>query len=161
MLKRPGGRHPIYSALGIGSPMLRACAALAAIEREWHRIVGPALALRSRPTAYEDGVLVVAVEGQLALQDMNFKKRQIIAAIRDNTWLDLSDIKIEPGRKTTHQATVMPAQRARRITPVKIDATALERLSGEILSAYPDLDPALAASIARCRLISGGQGQQR
>jgi hypothetical protein len=161
VLKRPGGKFPIYSALGIGSPIMRTCAALAAIEREWHRIVGDALARRSRPTSWENGVLVVAVEGHAALQDMNFKKRQIITKIRDNAWLDLSDMRIEPGRPGRYPATVTPATRARRAAPARIDPEALERLSGEILSAHPDLDPALAASIARCRLISGGIGKKR
>jgi hypothetical protein len=160
VLKRPGGRHPIYSALGIGSPIMRTCAALAAIEREWHRIVGHALAQRSRPSSYDNGVLVVAVEGHSALHDMNFKKRQIIAKIRDNAWLDLSDMRIEPGRPAGGPLASMPAPRARRAAPARIDPDELERLYGEILSAHPDLDPSLAVSIARCRLMSGGKKRQ-
>jgi hypothetical protein len=164
VLKRQGGRHPIYSALGIATPIMRTCAALAAIEREWHRIVGYALAQRSRPISYENGVLVVVVQGHSALQDMNFKKRQFIAEIRKNAWLDLSDMRIEPGHPGRLPIAVAFPPRARCAAPAKIDPAALERLSCEILSNHPDLDPDLAASIARCRLMSardGGKKRQR
>jgi hypothetical protein len=140
---------------------MRTCAALAAIEREWDRIVGRALAQRSRPTSYEDGVLVVAVEGHSALQDMNFKKRQIITVIRDNAWLDLSDMRIEPGHSARHPIAAMPTPRARRASIARINPEALEKLYGEILFAHPDIDPALAASIARCRLMAARGGGKK
>jgi hypothetical protein len=162
-MKRQGGKRPIYSALGIGSPILRICAALSAIEREWPRIVGHALAARSFPKAFEDGVLVVSVEGHSAFQDMNFRKNQIMREIRDNAWLKLCDIKVETGRKTRARDSAIALRSAKRKTAPRIDPEAVEKISGEILSAYSDLDPELARSIARCRLMSGGRdknGQQ-
>ncbi|MDR1514203.1 MAG: DUF721 domain-containing protein [Synergistaceae bacterium] len=158
-MKRTGGKRPIYSALGIGSPLMRTCTALAAIEREWARIVGPALARRSRPTSYEDGVLVVSADGHAALQDMNFRKRQIIMEIRKNAWLELSDLKIETGRPYSQNMAHLPHPAKRTAPPKRIDPEALEKLSGEILSAHPDLPPELASSIARCRLMSAGEGR--
>jgi hypothetical protein len=152
-MKRTGGKRPIYSALGIGSPIMRTCTALAAIEREWHRIVGAALAQHSQPTSYEDGVLVVSVDRHTAFQDMNFRKMRIIMEIRKNAWLDLRDLKIETGRPPKFQISESPQGPAKRTRARHADPEATLKLSGEILSSYPDLPPELAASIARCRLM--------
>jgi hypothetical protein len=156
-MKRQGGGRPIYSALGIDSPILRICAALSAIEREWHRIVGHALAARSYPKAFEDGVLVVSVDGYSALQDMNFRKSQIMRAIRDNARLKLCDLKVETGSPMKLQCHALPPSAERRKNAPRIDPEALDKLSGEILSAHSDLDPELARSIARCRLMTSGR----
>ena len=153
-MRKRGEKRPIYSALGIDSPILRICAALTAIEREWPRIVGRALAARSFPKAFEDGVLVVSVDGHSALQDMNFRKNQIINEIRKNAWLRLSDIRTETGRAARLQSPA-PPRAPRGKASFRVDGEAVENLAGEILSAYSDLDPELARSIARCRLITG------
>jgi hypothetical protein len=98
-VKREGGERPVYSAIGIDSPFMRTCSALLAVEIEWRRIVGGALASRSFPKAYEDGVLVVCVDGAAAMQDMNFKKNAIVREIRTKASLKIDDIRVEFGRR--------------------------------------------------------------
>ena len=116
--------------------------------------MGSALAARSFPKAFEDGVLVVSVDGHSALQDMNFRKNQIINEIRKNAWLRLSDIRTETGRAARLQSPA-PPRAPRRRASLRVDDEAVEKLAGEILAAYSDLDPEIARSIAKCRIISG------
>jgi hypothetical protein len=78
--------------------MLKLCESLARVEREWPSLAGEALARRSFPRAFEDGVLIVSVENRFALQDMNFKKSAVLKRIREETPLRLKDIKTEMGR---------------------------------------------------------------
>jgi hypothetical protein len=152
---RPGGKRPIYSALNAGSSILRVCSALSIIEREWPRIAGQALAARSSLVSFEDGILVISVDGQAALQDMNFKKNAILKEIRSKARLKLNDLKIETGRPASTTRAANPTGGAkRRARAPRIDLDAEEALKNEILAQHEDLDPKLAATIARCRLIS-------
>ncbi|MDR1944476.1 MAG: DUF721 domain-containing protein [Synergistaceae bacterium] len=162
-MKRPGGERPIYSVIGVGSPMLKVCAALSVIEREWARIVGDALASRSCPISYDDGVLVVFVQGQSALQDINFKKNAIIKEIRTKALLKLNGLKVEIGHNGTSGAAAATPRPARLRASPRVDPEAEEALRDNILSAHADLPPELAGAIARCRIISerAARGKKR
>jgi hypothetical protein len=153
-MKRAEGCRPVYSALGIGTPILRVCAALSAIEREWPGIVGHALASRSSLKSYGDGVLVVSVDGQAAVHDMNFKKNEIVREIRNKVRLKLNDLKIETDRPRRLTSAADQSRPRKRRAAAKIDQAALESITDEILSSYSDLTPELARSIARCRLMT-------
>ena len=88
---------PIYRVLGGTRSFFSLCATLSMIEMEWKLIVGDALAKRSGPKSFEDGVLVVAVENKSAEKDMNFRKGAILREIRTKTSLSLKDIRTEIG----------------------------------------------------------------
>jgi hypothetical protein len=133
---------------------MKVCYALAALEKEWPRIVGPALASRSLPKSWENGVLVVLVDGHAALQDINFRKNAIMSEIRTKAKLKLEDMKIEQGYRQKRVGFRPSAPRPRIARAPRVDPQAEESLKNEILTAHSDLDPELAGLIARCRLAS-------
>jgi hypothetical protein len=138
----------------------RLCVSLAALEREWRFVVGDALADRSCPKMFEDGVLVVSVTGQSVMQDIGFKKAAIRRAIRDKISLEIKDIRAEIGRLNRTVPEPPPRRRAR---PPRRDGTAgrkIDDMCRDIMSRHEGLDPELALRIARCRVI-GGQARRR
>jgi len=53
-----------------------------ALATAWGRVAGPDLALRTRPVAFRDGVLVVEVDGAALLQEVRgFRARELLAAL--------------------------------------------------------------------------------
>lgn len=138
--------------IGASSPITRLCMALAAVEQEWRRIVGDALARRSSPSAYQDGVLYITVDSQAVLHDMNFKKNAIAREIRTKVLLNVESVKIEIGSvRRPSRPAVLP-----RSTPLKKVCLDEERLCAcrdEILSVYSEMDPELAKSIARAKML--------
>ncbi|GHV54390.1 hypothetical protein FACS1894216_14310 [Synergistales bacterium] len=155
MKKREGGVCHLSSAVGARHPVVRLCAVLSGVEREWPRIVGDALARRSFPDSYEEGVLTIAVDGPSAMQDMNFKKNAIMRELQAKAGLRIEAVKIElgfkrgeiPSRTNRSYITRLPAARA-------VDPLKEEKLTSEILAEYEDIAPETARSIARCRLMS-------
>lgn len=152
-MRSPSNRErPIYALVGAAYPVAKLCMVLATVEREWRRIVGEALAERSAPSGYCDGVLRVTVDSQAVLHDMNFKKNAIAREIRAKARLNVESVKIEIGHVRRSNATpVMPRRRPPRKTAV--DEERAEALRGEILAQHSDMDPELARRIARVRAI--------
>jgi hypothetical protein len=144
----------IYGALGQSKLFFGLCAALSAVERDWASIAGKALASRSAPRAFDDGVLIVTVENSSVQQDMNFKKKAILEAIFEKTSLKLKDMRTEIGRMP--RRGVMPAKpaavpRKKKGAPVEYGPE-LELIKAEIMAKNPDLEIKLAEIIAQCRL---------
>jgi hypothetical protein len=153
--KREGGIRHLSSAVGARHPVVRLCAILSGVEREWPRIVGDALARRSFPDSYEEGVLTVAVDGPSAMQDMNFKKSAIISELRAKAGLRIENIKIERGFKRGESPSrTNRAYITRPPAPRVVDPSKEENLTSEILAEHEDISPETAGSIARCRLMS-------
>lgn len=154
-MKREGGEQTIYDALDQSKSFLGLCAALFAVERDWASIAGKPLASRSVLRAFDDGVLVVAVENSSVQQDMNFKKKAILEAIFGKTSLKLKDIRTEVGRVPRRAAVqAKPAQPS----PRRKDAPAahgpeLELIKAEIMAQNPGMEAKLAEIIARSRLV--------
>lgn len=159
------GEQSIYRALAeqSSSQLMRLCMLLSMLEREWPSIVGERLASRSAPVAFAEGVLTVAVDGQAALQDMNFKKGAILRHIRAKIRLEAGDIRTEIGRprRGTPQ---LPARHRSAPTPrrKRLDPAAESAHRAEIVSRHGDIDPRLADVLARCRaaLREDGGGKQ-
>jgi hypothetical protein len=143
----------IFSALSRSEPFFARCMTLSMIEQEWKSIAGEALARRSGPKAYENGVLVVAVENRSAEQDMNFKKNAILKEIRAKTFLKLKDIRTEICRVKRKTVNVARPSLARRKKPRVISGPELEAQVGEIMERNPKLKPETAYAAARCRLV--------
>lgn len=154
-----GHERPIYSTLSAAgdiTSLASLCAALRTLESEWAQIVGASLSRRSAPASYENGVLLVVVDCQAAMQDMNFKKASLARIIRERSLLRVDDIRVEVGR---------PAKTARKITgggrgatatrrSRQLDEATVEALALEISAEHPQIDPELAEILARCRMMS-------
>jgi hypothetical protein len=131
------------------------CAALSTLEREWRTIAGEALAQRSSLKSFEEGVLVVSVTNQSALQDISFRKTSIRKEILRKLSLNISDIRAEigkaAGKSASHKTDKNTRRQPRR--SLSVDERAVDSLSADIMSRYSDIDPELARRIARCRIM--------
>lgn len=144
--------RPIFAMLGASSSITRLCMALATIEQEWRRIVGDSLARRSSPSSYQDGVLHIAVDSQAVLHDMNFKKNAIAREIRTKVLLNVESVKIEIG-SVRPPSLPSVATRGAPLKKISLDEERLCACRDEILSAYAEMDPELAKSIARAKML--------
>jgi hypothetical protein len=153
MRREKSSSRPIYDVLSdpLTASVSSLCMALSAIEREWRAIAGDRLAYRTAPKALEGNVLVVAADGQAALQDLNFKKSALVRKISAGARIELRDIRVELG--AAPRASACPALRPAPRAP-QTDPEAVESLAVEILSSYGDIDPELARTIARCRVAT-------
>jgi hypothetical protein len=155
-LRREGGDlKSINEELGSYGSIFGLCADLASVENNWPSIAGDALARRSAPRSFKDGVLVVAVQDKLVQQDINFKKNAIIKEINANTVLALRDIRAEVGLPLKKTVPRGGGKKRRRRAPPAAKGPELERVKNEILECHPAMDEELAAAIARCRAVSG------
>lgn len=150
------GERTLSNAMGDLQSIMGLCMELSRMEREWQSIVGPVLGRRSSPVSYDDEVLVVAVDGQAALHDMNFRKSAIMREIRTRVSLKVRDMRLQTGnpRRTEISAPKSAAKFAprRRRAP---DESVVEAIYECLLREYTGLDPRLARIIARCRAASG------
>jgi hypothetical protein len=153
--RKGGGLKSINEELGSYGSIFGLCADLASVENNWPSIAGDALARRSAPRSYEDGVLVVTVQNKLVQQDINFRKSAIIKEINTNTVLALRDIRAEVGLPLKKTAPRGGVKKRRRRVPPAAKGPELERAKSEIMERHPALDEELAAAIARCRAITG------
>lgn len=151
--KRGGGEQPVYSFMAAAYPLARLCMILSTVEREWEKIVGRPLAFRSSPKAFEDGVLFVTVDSHAVLHDMNFRKNAIVREIRTKALLPVRDVKIEIG-KIKRENPVRETTARRQNRKQDIDPSLEEKVTAEILAIHEDMNPELARSIARCRIMS-------
>jgi hypothetical protein len=143
--------NSIHGALGPLSSFFGLCATLYAIEEEWPEVAGDALARRSAPRSYDDGVLVVAVENRLVQQDMNFRKNSILRAIALKTSLNLKDIRAEiaplaRGRSPERHPPSSSARRRPEVAGPEVDA-----MKAGIMERHPNISERLAEAIAICR----------
>jgi hypothetical protein len=128
------------------------------MEREWRSIVGDALADRSAPRMFEDGVLVVTVAGQSALQDLNFRKGAIRSAILNRASLEIKDIRAEIGRVNARPPRRSKSAPLAPCVPRRLGDAEGERIGeacANIMSRHSGLDPELVMRIARCRVMRG------
>ncbi len=152
MSRTSNRERPIYAIVGAGAPIAKLCMVLATIEREWRRIVGDALAERSAPCGYCDGVLHIAVDSQAVLHDMNFKKNTIVREIRTKARLNVEGVRIEIGRvRRTNATQLMPRYKPPK--KITVDESRVQLFCDEILSQHADMDPELARRIARVRMM--------
>ena len=154
-MRTPGHERPIYGTLSEVTSIATLCAALRTIESEWVQIVGVPLSKRSAPASYENGVLLVNVDCQAALQDMNFKKMALARSIRERSLLRVDEIRIEVG--TPPRAARVPHGRNGQAAPVrtrKVDEAVVEALALEISREHPHIEPQLAVILARCRAMA-------
>lgn len=160
-MRREGGAlKSIYETLGSYGNIFGLCADLASVENNWASIAGEALARRSSPRSFEDGVLVVAVENKLVQQDINFRKNAIIKEINANTVLALRDIRTEVGLPLKKAGGRGGGKKRRRKAPPAAKGDELERVKNEIMECHPALGEELAEAIARCR-ASGGRARRK
>jgi hypothetical protein len=152
----PEGRErPLYSILSSSESLFGLCAALSAIEQEWSSFAGDALARRSRPRSFADGILIVAVENGSAQKDIYFRKEAIKKVIYAKVSLRLKDIKAEIGR-VAKERLIPSGSGLRRRAPRNrkiVEGPALEALISEIMECHPGMNPELAGTIARCRIM--------
>ncbi|MDR0764236.1 MAG: DUF721 domain-containing protein, partial [Synergistaceae bacterium] len=130
------------------------------VENNWASIAGDAIARRSRPRSFEDGVLVVAVQNKLVQQDINFRKSAIIKEINANTVLALRDIRAEVGLPLKKAGARDGGKKRRSRAQPAANGPELERMKSEIMERHPALSEELAEAIARCR-ASGHKARQR
>jgi hypothetical protein len=149
--REEGGLKSIYETLGSYGSIFGLCADLASVENNWASIAGDAIARRSAPRSFEDGVLVIAAQNKLVQQDINFRKSAIIKEINANTVLELKDIRTEVGLPLKKTVPRGGGKKRRRRAPQAAKGPELERMKSEILERHPDLGEDLAAAIARCR----------
>jgi hypothetical protein len=124
---------------------------LASVENNWPSIAGDAIARRSSPRSFEDGVLVVAAQNKLVQQDINFRKNAIIREINANTVLALRDIRAEVGLPLQKTSLRGGGKKQRRRATPAAKGPEHERVKNEIMERHPALGEELAAAIARCR----------
>lgn len=160
MKREGGGIKSINEELGSYGGLFGLCADLALVENNWPSIAGDAIARRSMPRSFEDGVLVVAVEDKLVQQDINFRKSAIIKEINANTVLALKDIRTEVGLPLKKAVPCAGGKRRRKRASPAVKGPEFERVKGEIMECHPALDEELAAAIARCR-ASGHKARQK
>lgn len=152
MFRTENHERPIFTMIGASGSITRLCMALAAIEQEWRRIVGDTLAQRSSPSAYRDGVLHIAVDSPAVLHDMNFKKNAIAREIRTKVLLDVESVKIEIG-SVRRPNPPSPVPRRAPLKKICLDEESLCAGRDEILAVYAEMDPELAMSIARAKML--------
>lgn len=113
------------------------------IFRLWAAEVGPAVAARSTPAAFRDGVLSVRVSGAAWMQELQFAKEEIRARLNARLGADVvRDVYFVSGGGGERRATASPARQAAR--DVEPDVVA----DGPI--EMPTLrDPRLAEAFAR------------
>ncbi|MDR1134536.1 MAG: DUF721 domain-containing protein [Synergistaceae bacterium] len=160
MRRKGGGLKSVYEELGSYGNFFGLCADLASVENNWPSIAGDALARRSSPRSFEDGVLVVVVENKLVQQDINFRKSAIMREINSHTVLALKDIKTEVGPPLKKTAARSGVKKRKKRAPPAAKGPELERVKNEIMERHPALGEELAAAIARCR-ASGYKARQR
>jgi hypothetical protein len=158
--RKGGGLKSINEELGSFGRFFGLCADLASVENNWPSIAGDALARRSSPRSFEDGVLVVAVENKLVQQDINFRKNAIMKEINSHTVLALRDIKTEVGLPLKKAAARLGGKKRKKRASPAAKGPELERVKNEIMEGHPALGEELAAAIARCR-ASGYKARQR
>jgi hypothetical protein len=152
--ERRGWERPIYSAISREKSIENLSVTLSMVEAEWASLIGEPLARRSRPKAFEEGILVVAVDSRAAQQDMNFKKKFILNEIRGRISLDIKDIRTELGGFSGVAPARRPSRAGRgRPRTAQPDEAETASRAVEILASYPALDPALALTLARCRVM--------
>ncbi|MDR3279861.1 MAG: DUF721 domain-containing protein [Synergistaceae bacterium] len=152
------GEKKIFNALSKSESFFGLCATLSMIEHEWESIAGAALAKRSGPKAYEDGVLVVGVENRSAEQDMNFRKGAIIKEIRSKMSLRLKDIRTEICRVKRRRVSVVVSASRWRKPPAVPEGPELEALVCDMMERNPKLKPGIARAAARCRIARAKRG---
>ena len=152
MKRQGGGLKSINEGLVSYGRFFGLCADLASVENNWPSIAGDAVARRSTPRSFEDGVLVVAVEDKLVQQDINFKKNAIIKEINANTALALKDIRTEVGLPLKKNVPRGAGKKRRRRVRAAAKGPELERVKTGIMERHPALGEELAAAIARCRV---------
>jgi len=65
------------------------------LRREWHGVVGDALARRSRPRFVKGGRLFIAVENNAWMQEIRFHQREIVERVRELfPDLDIHEIRL-------------------------------------------------------------------
>ncbi len=70
----------------------------AQLQSQWDQAVGPTLARLSRPGKVSRGALTVEVANSATMQEIHFRKKQIIAALRnDATGKQITNLKIRVG----------------------------------------------------------------
>jgi hypothetical protein len=159
-LNREDGLKSINEELGSYRNFFGLCADLASVENNWPSIAGDAVARRSSPRSFEDGVLVVAVEDKLVQQEINFRKSEIIKEINANTVLALQDIRTEVGLPLKKAAGRGVGKKQRSRSQAAAGEAEIERVKSGIMERHPALDEELAAAIARCRAL-GHKARQR
>lgn len=100
-------RRSRFHAKPIGSVMRKLMAqsgygatqAAAQLQEQWQAAVGPTLAELSKPGNLAKGALQVWVANSAVMQEIHFRKKQIIAALRSSLpQSPISDLKIRVGR---------------------------------------------------------------
>jgi hypothetical protein len=145
----------ISSVMGGHDGIRDLCAALSRLESEWRSIVGESLGARSAPLSYGNDILVVAVDGAPALQDMNFKKNVIMREIRGRIRLAINDIKVRQGvvRGVNYGRVASDRRVRKRPAMPATDEGIVNSIVAELLSKHSDMDPEIARVIARCRAM--------
>ena len=145
---------PVFSIIASGLPEVRLCMVLSMVEQEWSNIVGEALARRSTPRAFENGILLVSADSQSALSDLNFKSSLIKKVIERKTLLKLNGVRVEINRSVKRRVKTSGVTKKTRDRSAFIDPVTQDELKSEILNKYSGIDPDLAGCIARCRIMS-------
>lgn len=145
---------PVFSIITYNMPEIRLCMILSMVEHEWPRIVGDLLASRSRPTSFENGVLVISADNQAAMSDLNFKSSFIKREIEKKARLKLKGVKVEIKSSVRRRAVKEIITKKIRDRSLNIDQKLQDDIKNDILTKYDGIDPELALCIARCRIMS-------
>ena len=127
---------------------------LSVVEQKWPEIVGKLLASRSRPRAFENGVLLVSADSQAVVSDINFKSSSIKREIEKKALLKLNGIRAETGRYSKPAPAKTAQARKAQDRSQSIGSDAQDELKGKIMEKYRGIDQDLALCIARCRIMS-------
>lgn len=136
------------------SGIIRQCAMLSMLEREWERIVPGPSSRASSPYRFNDGVLHIYADGHAAY-DLNFRKAAIAGAIRSKLRIDVKEIVIDRKMETRPRPARTDPPRKRRAKPVPPPSA--EDIAGcreEIASLYPEIEGELLDAMARCMAVS-------
>ena len=145
---------PVFSIITSGVPEVRLCMVLSMVEHEWSCIVGELLASRSRPVAFENGVLVISAHNQAAMSDLNFKSSFIKREIEKKALLKLKGVRVEINRSAKRRPIQEAVSKKMQNRSLNINPKLQNDLKDDILTKYDGIDPELALCIARCRIMS-------
>lgn len=136
--------------------ILNVCSRLTDLESTWREIVGDALYYRSIPTQIQyakegEVILCVTVNSSAALQNMNFKKNEIIKKIKERSAISLSKLEIKIGKMSIPKIT-KEFPRIKKTSNIIFDHSRLKEIEQEIREAGIE-NEGLIRAMARYRYI--------
>ena len=164
-IKREGRMHTSHELFEERENfILDVCSRLTALESMWCEIVGDALYYRSVPTQIQYGkggevVLLVTVSSSAALQNMNFKKNEIIKKIKEKSSISLSRLEIKMGKINIPKIN-REIPKIKKTSDITVDDSRLQAIEEQIRG-FGIENKGLIRAMARYRCICEQKTKKR